>query len=255
MTASPRIGSVPYLNARPLVEGLAERPDVIYSESIPSRLAGELEAGDVDVALVSSVEQLRLRGARRIGNYGIVSNGPVWSVLLVGPNDPLAARTVALDGASFTAATLTRITYGTLLERHDVTFQRTRAAPDLEAETADATLIIGDAALGKIPAGMKTVDLGKIWTDHTGLPFVWATWLARPELSDEPTTGILDAAASAGLQRREQHAAGAARYGVDPSRALGYLQEAIRFPLGPAEEEGLARFLEWARPHVQHLGT
>lgn len=247
-----RVGSVPYLNARPLVEGLAADPDIEYSESIPSRLAIELEQDRVDVALVSSVVQLKLPDALRIGDYGIVSVGPVWSVLLVGEADPLAARTVALDGASLTAATLTRIVYGTLLGRSDVQFHRTVAAPEL-AGSANATLIIGDAALQPIPKGLQAVDLGEVWTQHTGLPFVWASWLARPQRATASAAAVLDAAARRGLALRDSHAEDARRFGVDPTRARGYLRDAIRFPIGEPEERGLRQFLEWAGPHIAAL--
>ncbi len=55
-----RIGAVTYLNSKPLIEGLAELlPDAELSLDYPSRLADDLEAGQLDVALVPSIEVLR----------------------------------------------------------------------------------------------------------------------------------------------------------------------------------------------------
>jgi predicted solute-binding protein len=63
VSPSLRIGAVPYLNARPLVEGLAADPRVAYREDVPSALAAELAAGRLDCALASSIEAVRRDGA------------------------------------------------------------------------------------------------------------------------------------------------------------------------------------------------
>lgn len=256
MSPPLRVGSVPYLNARPLVHGLDADPEVVYSEAVPSALAVDLERGAVDVALVSSIERLRLPGSRLVASHGIVSDGPVWSVLLVGEGDPLAARTVALDGASLTAATLTRITYARFLGRDDVRFVRVGAAPDPAAPGADATLIIGDAALQTFAPHLRVVDLGELWTRHTGLPFVWAAWLARPGFAALEAAGArLDRAAEGGLARITELARRGPRYGVAPDLAARYLTDAIRFPIDERARAGLDLFLEWGRDHAAPTST
>jgi predicted solute-binding protein len=59
-----KIGSVPYLNARPLVnffatpEGKSTQIEVV--EAVPSKLAQMLEGGEISVALVSSIELVLL---------------------------------------------------------------------------------------------------------------------------------------------------------------------------------------------------
>lgn len=76
-----RVGCVPYVNALPLVVGLAE-DDVEVVFDVPSRLATLLDAGEVQAALVSSIEALRRPGARVVDGIGIGSFGPVESVRL-----------------------------------------------------------------------------------------------------------------------------------------------------------------------------
>ena len=55
--------------------------------------------------------------------------------------------------------------------------------------TADAVLVIGDRAM-RVPGDPfhDVVDLGEAWNTLTGLPFVFALWVAREglELGDLP---------------------------------------------------------------------
>lgn len=240
-----RVGAVPYLNARPLVEGLADDPAVAYREDVPARLAAALDDGALDVALVSSVEALRAPARSYVEGLAIASAGPVESVLLAGPADPRAARTVALDGASLTAAALTRLVYGTFLGRRDVVFQPAPPAPDPRATGADATLVIGDAALRLDVRGLAIVDLGALWTEATGLPFVWAVWLLRPGADADRIRDRLHAARRAGAATRDARARAAAHaLGLPPVTALRYLRQVMRYDLGPAERQGLSHFGE-----------
>lgn len=244
MSRPLRVGSVPYLNARPLVVGLDDDPRVEYRECVPSRLAGLLEQGEVDVALVSSVEILRLPGARRVTRFGVVSDGAVWSVLLAGEADPTTAARVALDEASLTAATLARIAYREFFQRDDVHFARGESGEPLEA---DARLIIGDPALDPGLRGLRRIDLGELWTERTGLPFVWALWLARPGADHSLAEGILEQAARRGLGAAARFPEFGPRHGVDPALASAYLRDAVRFRIGEREEAGLSLFLDLAR--------
>lgn len=241
-----RLGSVPYLNARPLVHGLDRRPDVIYSEAVPSLLAQQLAAGALDAALVSSIESLFLPDSQIVGDHCIGTDGPAWSVKLLGRDDPARARSVALDGASLTAATLTRVAYRFLLDRTDVTFVRTDPAPDPAATGADATLVIGDAALRPDARGWQEIDLGELWTARTGLPFVWAVWLAR-SVADRPRLeAALAEARRAGRSQAAHFAAQATDLGIPRDVAHAYLTRIMRYEMGPRDRQGLALYLKHA---------
>jgi chorismate dehydratase len=246
----PAIGAVPYLNARPLVEGLAGERSIDYSEDVPSRLAERLRDGDLDVALVSSVEAARIPGTTILDAPCIASDGDVESVLVfargVTSGDPRQARSIALDGASRTAAALTRIVYreffGVAPE-----FVGAKSGPDPRRESADATLVIGDAALRLAATELPRLDLGRAWSDHTSLPFVWAVWLAREDCDRERIATLLRAAAARGMPRRASHAAtAAAAIGIPQEVARRYLETTMRYALGRREREGLERFLALA---------
>ncbi len=85
MATPIRIGAVSYLNAKPLYYDLCEfAPDVRLSMDVPSRLAEQLAAGELDVALIPSVEYLRGAGLgyEIIPGFAIAARGPVRSVKL-----------------------------------------------------------------------------------------------------------------------------------------------------------------------------
>src|SRR5262245_53674432 len=105
MTPSPstsdtllRIGAVNYLNAVPLVHGLAEAaPTARVSFDLPSRLADRLAAGELDIALVPSIEAARHPQWSIVSSACIACRGPVLSVKLYFRKSPREVRTLALD--------------------------------------------------------------------------------------------------------------------------------------------------------------
>lgn len=239
----PRVGSVPYLNARPLVEGLGADPSIEFIESVPSRLARGLDDGSLDVALVSSIEALRHPERVIVPDLCIASLGPVLSVKIFARGDARTARRVALDGASLTAAALTRLAYGVMLERTDVEFVPVDVAPDPDGTSStavDATLVIGDKALALDRIGLPAWDLGEAWTQWTGLPFVWAVWLARDAATAEGLYPTLSGAYARGSKRLDAYAEARPDLGV--ARARHYLRDVMRYRLERAELDGLRRF-------------
>jgi len=242
------LGVVSYLNAVPLVDGLPG--DVESRGADPSVLARWLREGAVDAALLPVAEALAGGVGPFLGRHGIACDGPVESVLAFLPRPvPPASwpERVVLDPASRTSVRLLRV----LLERRFGLHPRyTTAAepgPDPAAAPDAATLVIGDRALLRRRAwGGGVLDLGQAWHDWTGLPFVFARWTARaglPAARCDALARMLDGVAARGMLRldvlAETHGPS---HGLSVEEARRYLREAIRFPIGPAEEAGLARF-------------
>lgn len=239
-----RVGAVSYLNTRPLVHGLAARPDLFTVRfDVPSVCARLLHEGHVDLGLVPAIEYLR-------GDYAVVpgvaiaSDGPVWSVALFTRRPLERVRTIALDTSSRTSVALTRILCARLWA---VAPEFSPADPDIEAMLArhDAALVIGDPAL-VIDArrlGVEKVDLGEAWRTLTGLPFVYAMWTGRPGAVDGEQVKALQAARDRGLADVERIAAeaGQASPALAPL-ALEYLRDTLKYGLGERELAGVARF-------------
>jgi chorismate dehydratase len=247
------LGTVPYLNAWPLLHGLAECDDVDVTAEPPSRLARSLRRRQYDAALVPVVELLRNPRLRVVSSACVGSLGPVLSVLLFLKRSPWRLATVALDPHSATSQMLTRVI---LAERYGLRPDAFESHPErgLADPRADAVLAIGDLALKLRLTERPVLDLASEWFALTGLPFVFAVWAADEEvLTRRPDLAArLDAARDAGERDREALVARAApELGVPPEVSRVYLNRAIRYRLAAPERAGLDRFLELARPFVE----
>lgn len=243
-----RIGAVSYLNSKPLVEDLAELlPDAEIHLDYPSRLADELSAERLDVGLIPSVECFYKPGYEVISDACVATHGPVLSVKLYFRNHPGAVRRLALDEGSRTSAALARIM---LLERFGVDPDRVplpigQAAAD---DDVDAFLLIGDRAMHTPDEQFHTVwDLGDEWLQWTGLPFVFAMWVARHNGADETVARRLCEARDRGVDRLHQIAEREApQLGLLTETAEAYLRDNLFFRLRSAERSGLKLFQQLA---------
>ena len=190
-----RVGSVPYVNAAPLVWGLADRGiEVVYD--LPSRLPALLEAGAVDAILVSSIYGLVNPDLRMVGSVGIASYGPVTSVKVFSRLPLKDIQTLALDSSSMTSNRLAI----EILHSRGATPTTVSMAPDLDTMLAsyDACVLIGDIGMSSHSAAVREYDLGEEWKELTGLPFLWAGWVGSSSLSDELADLLVDAGVAAG---------------------------------------------------------
>jgi chorismate dehydratase len=240
-----RVGTVPYLNARPLVFGFEQglAADRIHLESeVPSQLAARLRRQTLDVALVSSIELGRIPGLTVVPGLAIASLGPVRSVLLVSRVPVARIAALALDPASRTSNALAEVL---LRERYGVAPAAEERAGTMEEALVshDAVIRIGDPALfSKPPTGTTVLDLGEVWTEWTSLPFVYAVWAAREGVLDPMLGEDFQASYRAGAAAVDRIAAGT----QDPELARRYLTEHVRYGLGSKELAGLRRFLTLA---------
>jgi len=248
MPAILRVGAVNYLNAKPLVERLtAFSPAIDLSLALPSRLADRLAAGEIDVGLIPVVEYFRGDHYSFVPDIAIASRGPVLSVTLFSRVPWAEIRSVALDEGSRTSAALTQIL---LRKRYGVRPRLERLPIDAPAESlaTDAVLLIGDRAMRAcLPDHRYAYDLGREWTDWTGLPFVYAVWAVR--------AGVELGGAEAAFHRAKEyglaHAGAIAQreapgLGLDPGFCRRYLDTVIRYDLGEPELAGLRRYYDLA---------
>jgi len=239
-----RIGAVNYLNTKPLIHDLPLlAPDAELILDYPSRLADQLAAGDLDVALIPIVEYFRAGNYSLVPGISISSRGPVLSVTLFSKVPWTSIRSLALDEGSRTSAALSRVL---LHYRYDV---RPRLLPlPLDAPPddvdADAVLLIGDRAMHAcLPGFQYAFDLGQEWQDWTGLPFVYAAWAVRPEVDLGAVEEALQEAKRRGIAHAGPIAARESKLlGLDAGFCRRYLTNIIRFDLGEPELAGLRRF-------------
>ncbi|GAB6064368.1 menaquinone biosynthetic enzyme MqnA/MqnD family protein [Deferrisoma palaeochoriense] len=184
-----RVGRIGFANCTPLYLALEEAglPGVEYVEGVPAELNRMLREGAVDLAPSSSAEYLarpELYGF--LPDLSISSIGPVASVLLFSrrPLEDLDGRTVGLTPASATSVWLVRV----LLERR-LGLSPRYAEPE---DGCDAVLWIGDRALQEARKGAwpRVYDLGALWHEATGTPFVFALWICRRDAFEADPSGV-----------------------------------------------------------------
>ena len=239
-----RVGAVAYLNTKPLVFDLEQlAPDADIRFDLPSRLARSLASGELDVALVPSVELFGHPDYSIVSDACIACHDRVLSVKLLSRTPVARIRTLALDEGSRTSAILVRIL---LRDRLGIEPKLLPLAigDDPSKSVADAVLLIGDRAITS--AGDSFVvewDLGQEWFRWTGLPFVFAVWAARAGTELGGVETALAAARDRGegrlpeIARRE-----AADVGLTIEQCLAYLRDNLHFRLGPRQREGLELF-------------
>lgn len=267
-----RVGRIPYINCFP-VYGAVDRGvvalDAELVDGVPSALNAAMAAGALDVSVVSAVEYARDSDRYLLlPDLAITSDGPVRSVMLFSdaPAGELDGRDVVVSTSSMTSVYL--------LERlfAEVWDARPRFVPG-DAEIADlarfergagrpARLVIGDAALllargprassGGASAAAATpppyahvYDLGAEWKRWTGLPFVFAVWVAQratPAAASLAVHAALIESRDWGLAHLPELADQAHRAtGVPRSTCAEYFR-GLDYRLGPAHLAGLTEF-------------
>jgi chorismate dehydratase len=246
-----RVGAVQYINARPLTFCLAKyasQAELIFD--VPSRLADALRAGELDVAMIPSIEYFRHPGYTIISDACIACRGPVRSVKLFSRVPAQRIRTLALDEGSRTSAALIRIM---LKEEFDLEPEISSLPIGASAEDApaDAVLLIGDRGIASNNGRFDFVwDLGERWMHWTGLPFVFAMWIARQGADLQGFDKLLSAARDEGVTRLTEIARLEAVNGlISEHDCLVYLRDHLHFYFGRRERQGLELFYERA---VQH---
>ena len=274
---SVRVGCVKYLNARPLIHGWPGNVEFDH----PSVLCERLAKGQLDVALVSSFEFLRNPIYRIVDSVSISSEGPVYSVVVAYRGEFSNIEEIELDPASETAANLLRCLLAQLKARlsgnidlqsvcparlqpagrnaeENISAGRTGRMPMFRPSNR-ARLIIGDQAIRfrqEHAGACRFWDLGEQWKKLTGLPFVYALWLIRPEVPDAKSIAqrlrelrdknladiaaiVSDAVADAAHNKQA----------ITQEFLDRYYHEYLRFGFGAREKQGLQTFADLCAKH------
>lgn len=198
-----RVGRIPYVNCYP-VYGAIDRGivplDGTIITGVPSALNRRMSDGSLDISVVSAVEYAR--DARRyllLPDLAISCDGPVRSVMLFSkcPAEELDGRRVIVSRSSMTSVALLELLFENVWRATPEFVAGDAEISDIAAfdrDAHDARLVIGDAALvlrgesrprmtaagaPSFPSYPFAYDLGETWKTWTGLPFVFAVWVAQ----------------------------------------------------------------------------
>lgn len=182
-----KISAVSYTNTKPFLYGLQHseiKENIDLSLDMPSDCAQKLIDNKVDVGLIPVAATLNLAEWHIISNYCIGAEGPVNSVFIFS-NCPIEeATTVQLDPESRSSNNLAKV----LLKNFwKVTPELIVDAPDYATSSDPKTAFvqIGDRTFGKTEQYKYVYDLSGEWMKFTGLPFVFAAWIANKPISEE----------------------------------------------------------------------
>ena len=218
-----KIGCVPYDHAKPFSGGW-NGGDVVWGH--PRELVEKLRRGELDMALVPVWEVLTRAGYRVVDGLGVGSRGEVRSVGVFSDKALGECCGISLTKHSMTSVQLWKVVAAGVL---GVKLE--------EREDGEARLLIGDEALGewRRRKGSGVTDLGKVWWDWVGKPFVFGVWAVREGWAgsmgevEKFREGCL-----AGIAKRAELA--------ESEGEREYLTKCIRYELGVEEKEGIREF-------------
>lgn len=243
-----RIASVNYLNARPLIWGLERDRDVELSLDVPSRLIESLRTGACDVALLPVIDYQRMDGLVLLPAGGIGCDGHTLTVRLFSRTPIPQIDTLACDPDSHTSVALARIVLAEQYNLRPEFIDLTRAT----GRSGEARLLIGDKVICDEPPGFEhQLDLGHAWKQMTGLPFVFAAWMARDGVDLRDISSRLQRAREAGIGQIEQLVT---RYAVPrgwpAGIAIQYLSVYLKYEIAEPQLRAMNRFFELAAKHA-----
>ena len=252
-----KLGHIVYSNCFPPHAGIITQTVSFpfkLVEGIPTELNRLLYEGKVDVSPSSSIEYAMNPGRYHLlPNLSITSKNKVMSIILESkvPIEDLDKKVVALTTASATSVVLLRI----LLEvRHDVHpgYTQYEQGVDDPSGQVDAMLTIGDLALTKapLPGFPYRYDLGELWHEFTGLPFVFALWHVNYKKNiDRDIAALYDILITSrtyGMSHlRDLSTSQANRFNVPAALLLSYWNS-FSYDFGNNEQKGLLAFYGYA---------
>lgn len=237
-----KLTAVSYLNTKPFIYGLYRSEmagQFDLSLDIPSECARKLKSGEVDLALTPVAIIPELDEAWLVSGYCIGAVGAVNTVCVFSGVPLPEIKRLYLDFHSRSSVALTRL----LCEHYwHIEPELIPATEGFENEIGGdtAALIIGDRTIGLHSRYPYVYDLAEAWTSWTGLPFVFAAWIAVRPLPDDMLRQF-NSALESGIRYVPELVK------VLPDMPLfdleHYYRHYISYELDEAKWEGLNRFL------------
>lgn len=233
-----KISAVSYTNTKPFIYGIehsALLDQIDLSLDIPTDCAAKLIDGQVDIGLIPVAAIPQVPNAHIIADYCIGSVGAVNSVFIFSKVPAAEIKSVRLDSHSRTSNNLAKV----LLKFH---FGQTVSYSKDLAEETDAIVLIGDRTFGKKDDFTYAYDMGEEWMKFTGLPFVYAVWVANKPIA-QSFVNDFNEALSFGLSKRKdllEELPKHSNFDLDD-----YLMHKLDFELTDKKREALNLFLSY----------
>ncbi len=179
-----KISVVSYLNSKVFLKGLEMSQSTFdYVLDIPSECARKLRENIVDIGLVPVATIPEIPNANIVSDYCISADGAVHSVFLFS-NTPLEElQVIYLDRHSRSSNKLCQH-----LSKHHWKINvewREREMDIPMIQKGEAFVLIGDRTFDVLDNYDFRFDLAAEWKALTGMPFVFAAWVANKKIEPE----------------------------------------------------------------------
>ena len=238
--------AVNYWNTRPFIHGMnlnGLKGKIEIQLEVPAVCGKLFFEKTVDFALLP-VGALVKNNHCVMTDYCIGAENEVYTVALFSPSKMEAIKKIYLDDESMTSVLLCQI----LCKHHwniEVVFESKKIMNVKELTPEEAILVIGDKCLSFQDKYQKW-DLAIAWKEYTGLPFVFAVWVAQNETIKAALHDPLNESFQLGLEDidliiKECHQ-------ETPEFPFSkYFKENISYSYDEQKRKGMAKFLHLAQ--------
>ena len=244
------VGKIPYLNCVPFYDRFENRPFRVLPLT-PRQMGRLAEAQHIDGGPFSLLDFWLVERDYEALDYGIAVKNFARSVVFYSKHNwrDLEGKRIGITSDTSTSIELLKVL---LTHKYGVSASLERMHPVFQAQDAgqfDAVLVIGDEALLRMKSGLANFrfvfDLGHEWHEWTGLPFVFATWALRRNVSADKKQALLQQLEQAALDADQRHPNFGAwhgkRLGLTPAEVQVYLDGFV-YRLGAEEREAMEKF-------------
>jgi chorismate dehydratase len=247
------VSVVSYANSVPFVYGLLNS-DVIaeinMSLDYPSLCADKLVSGTADVGLIPVVEILRLKTYEIVSDLCIGANDYVKSVILASDVPLHKLRRIYLDYHSRTSVVLVKILAKYFWKINPEWIVAEKGFEEKAVSGNTGAVIIGDNTFS-VHSEYK-YDLAHEWKQFTGLPFVFAAWVANKAMENNFKMRF-NKALNFGVQNLEASAKlHQVKIPVSDKEILDYLKNNVSYYFDQPKQKAKEIFLNYAQEFVEH---
>ncbi|MFQ6029505.1 MAG: menaquinone biosynthesis protein [Dehalococcoidia bacterium] len=239
-----RVGKLPYLHSEPFYFDM-ERRGIELVTLVPTELTKAAEAGDIDAGPLALVDAFRLEDQfDAVSGFCVATMGRSQSSFLYSkvPIEELAGAQIGVIDETCTSIKLLQVL---LQQKYQVEPANYVGLQDPN----DAMLLMGNRGLRQRRGARgypHAYDLGTEWGTWTGLPFVFARWVARKG-SDHQELALLEDTLYVGLEEGVD----ALYHTSEPREALLMLPrdvvdyvQGLRYFIGMSEQKSIDLFRE-----------
>lgn len=244
-----KISAVSYYNTFPFVFGIEKHNTLLkqieLSLDIPAVCAQKLTTQEADLGLIPVAAMENVPNAEIVSDFCIGADGKVETVLLLSDVPFSEVETIYLDYQSRTSVQLVQV-LAREFWKISPEWQQTEQGYENGVGARNGAVIIGDRVFRLQHQYKYRYDLAEEWKRFTGLPFVFAAWVANRKLS-EAFVSDFNAALQYGLENIDASIAHFQKEipaGIDIEK---YLKQDISYPLGEDKKKAMRLFLELAQ--------